>query len=308
MERLYIQKSSSTLLLRGSSCISLVPLPPSTWGEAKISAPIISSTASHRLLTFIWRHSRSLVLDASLDGLRWGAAGRVHAVCAVVLLVIQEPAGVRKAAHLDPGVTQALKQLRHTVDVEEDAGAPRATCTHGTLIPRLEHSQRVGMWSAHAPASRQKQHFGVVQALFQKILHHFLDDQRAHEGVATYTAQRERSWRLTLMQRCVGLWCSRCLTLLRFGRGAAPHITGAVGDEPGQQEQHYVCELQLGTKARTSASDAGLHHVGVPPVRVFFGQRGQDPCACRHTAAHIIRRILFLFIIITGRITVITPQ
>lgn len=47
-----------------------------------------------------------------------------------------------------------------------------------------------------------------------------------------------------------------------------------------------------------------LHHVGVPPVRVFLGQRRQDPCACIDRAACIIshrgtpRHILFLLIII----------
>lgn len=55
----------------------------------------------------------------------------------------------------------------------------------------------------------------------------------------------------------------------------------------------------------TAASDVSLHHVGVPPVGVFFGQRGQDPCACRDTAARIITHILL--IIIAMPITVITP-
>lgn len=53
-------------------------------------------------------------------------------------------------------------------------------------------------------------------------------------------------------------------------------------------------------------SEASLHHVGVPPVRVFFGQRGQDPRACRDRAAHVSTHVLF--IIITAPITVITPQ
>lgn len=57
-----------------------------------------------------------------------------------------------------------------------------------------------------------------------------------------------------------------------------------------------------------------LHHVGIPPVRVFLGQRRQDPCACRDRSTCIIshpgtpRHILLFLIIITTRITVITLQ
>lgn len=46
------------------------------------------------------------------------------------------------------------------------------------------------MGGAQAPASCQQENFGVVQAFSQQILHHLLDDQRAHEGVATYTHTR----------------------------------------------------------------------------------------------------------------------
>lgn len=57
-----------------------------------------------------------------------------------------------------------------------------------------------------------------------------------------------------------------------------------------------------------------LHHVGVPPVRVFLRQWRQDSRACRDTSTHIIthpgtpRHILFLLLIITTWITVITSQ
>lgn len=47
------------------------------------------------------------------------------------------------------------------------------------------------MTRAHAPASCQQQDFGVVQAFFQQILHDLLDDQRAHEGVATCTQRKQ---------------------------------------------------------------------------------------------------------------------
>lgn len=57
-----------------------------------------------------------------------------------------------------------------------------------------------------------------------------------------------------------------------------------------------------------------LHHVGIPPVRVFLRQWRQDPRACRHRSTCIIshpstpRHILFFLIIITTWITVITLQ
>lgn len=57
-----------------------------------------------------------------------------------------------------------------------------------------------------------------------------------------------------------------------------------------------------------------LHHVGIPPVRVFLRQRRQDSRACRHSSTCIIshpgspRHILFFLIIITTWITVITLQ
>lgn len=54
---------------------------------------------------------------------------------------------------------------------------------------------------------------------------------------------------------------------------------------------------------RTSAKY--LRHVCVPPVRVFLGQRRQDPRACRDTSA---LSILLFIIIITRRIIVITPR
>lgn len=66
------------------------------------------------------------ILDASLDGLGGGAAHCVHAVRAVVLLVVQEPARIGQASHLYPSVSQALQQLRHAVHVEKDACAARA--------------------------------------------------------------------------------------------------------------------------------------------------------------------------------------
>ena len=65
------------------------------------------------------------ILDASLDGLGGGAADCVHAVCAVVLLVVQEPAGIRQASHLYPSVSQSLQQLCHTVHVQKDTGTTR---------------------------------------------------------------------------------------------------------------------------------------------------------------------------------------
>lgn len=63
------------------------------------------------------------ILDASLDGLGGGTVDSVHTVGTVVLLVVQEPAGIRKASHLDPGVSQSLQQLRHVVHVQQDPGA-----------------------------------------------------------------------------------------------------------------------------------------------------------------------------------------
>lgn len=47
------------------------------------------------------------------------------------------------------------------------------------------------MKATHTPASCQQENFGVVQAFSQQILHDLLDDQRAHEGVATYTQHKE---------------------------------------------------------------------------------------------------------------------
>lgn len=57
-----------------------------------------------------------------------------------------------------------------------------------------------------------------------------------------------------------------------------------------------------------------LHHVGIPPVRVFLRQWRQDPRACRDRSTCIIRHpstprhILFFLIIITTWITVIKLQ
>lgn len=62
------------------------------------------------------------------------------------------------------------------------------------------------------------------------------------------------------------------------------------------------------------SAKGNLHHVGVPPVRVFLREWRQDPCACRDRPTCIIshsgslRHILFLLIIITTWITVITVQ
>lgn len=69
---------------------------------------------------------RASILDASLDGLSGGAAHCVHAVGAVVLLVVQEPAGIGQASHLYAGVSQAPQQLGHVVHVEKNAGAAGA--------------------------------------------------------------------------------------------------------------------------------------------------------------------------------------
>lgn len=73
------------------------------------------------------------------------------------------------------------------------------------------------MTRAHAPASCQQQDFGVVQAFFQQILHDLLDDQRAHEGVATCT-QRKQS------EDGSGAWVRVCLRggLLCSVLGVAP--------------------------------------------------------------------------------------
>ena len=65
------------------------------------------------------------LLDASADGLGGGAADVVHAVGAVVLLVVQEPARVGEATHLDGGVAQPLQKVGHAVHVQQDPGAPR---------------------------------------------------------------------------------------------------------------------------------------------------------------------------------------
>lgn len=67
----------------------------------------------------------SSILDASLDGLGGGAADRIHAVGAVVLLVVQEPAGVRQASHLYPSVPEALQQLCYTVHIQQDPSTTR---------------------------------------------------------------------------------------------------------------------------------------------------------------------------------------
>lgn len=71
-----------------------------------------------------------LVPDASLDGLGGGTADGVHAVSAVVLLVVQEPAGIRQASHLDRSMPQSLQQLCHTVHIQQD---PSATSTIGRI-------------------------------------------------------------------------------------------------------------------------------------------------------------------------------
>lgn len=66
-----------------------------------------------------------LILDASLDGLCRGTAGGVHAVSAVVLLVIQEPARVGEASHLDGSVAQLSQQLRHAIHIQQNSGTTR---------------------------------------------------------------------------------------------------------------------------------------------------------------------------------------
>ena len=91
------------------------------------------------------------VLDASADGLGGGAADCVHAVGAVVLLVVQEPAGVGQAAHLDGGVAQPLQLVRHAVHVQQHPGAARAT---------QEEDRAVKTWVQQKHKQRHKQYMG----------------------------------------------------------------------------------------------------------------------------------------------------
>lgn len=98
--------------------------------------------------------SRPSILDASLDGLGGGAAHCVHAVGAVVLLVVQEPAGIRQASHLHASVAQALQQLCHAVHVEKDAraaGATRGNTTRCFCTTQRETEKRKSNQALNAP-------------------------------------------------------------------------------------------------------------------------------------------------------------
>uniref|UniRef100_A0A480IKB3 Palmitoleoyl-protein carboxylesterase NOTUM n=1 Tax=Sus scrofa TaxID=9823 RepID=A0A480IKB3_PIG len=67
--------------------------------------------------TALWDHPVP-VPDAPADGLRGRAGDGVDAVGAAVLLVVQEPARVGQAPHLDGGVAQLLQLLGHAVHVQ----------------------------------------------------------------------------------------------------------------------------------------------------------------------------------------------
>lgn len=94
-----------------------------------------TSISTHRIVAFYKKYSLAFILDSSLDGLPGGTTNSVHAVSAVILLVVQEPARIRQASHLYPSVTQPLQQLCHSIHVEEDASTTRAACRNVTLSP-----------------------------------------------------------------------------------------------------------------------------------------------------------------------------
>lgn len=78
-----------------------------------------------------------------------------------------------------------------------------------------------------------------------------------------------------------------CLTLLCFGWSSTPHIAGAVRDEPARKVIFVSCDWGLRASTNTETW-VNLHHVGIPPVRVFFRQRRQDPRTCRDRSLAIL--------------------
>lgn len=72
---------------------------------------------------------KDFLLKASFDGLGGGAGGSVSTVCALVLLVVQEPARIREASHLDPRVAQTLQQLSDAIHIQQN---PCAASTFST--------------------------------------------------------------------------------------------------------------------------------------------------------------------------------
>lgn len=118
----------------------------SEWlGEGFHFAPHqVGERASSLLETnkYVTRPTGGCLLDASLDGLGGSAAERIQAVGKVVLLVVQEPAGIRQAAHVDPAVAQTLQELRHAVHIQQHPRPAGTARTHARTLDRAASDRR----------------------------------------------------------------------------------------------------------------------------------------------------------------------
>lgn len=149
------------------------------------------------------------------------------------------------------------------------------------------------------PASCQEQNLGLIQTFCQQLVHHLLNDQRAHECVITWKFMKIEPHDMSHSDQCASFFFffvssattvrSRtdllCLTGLRLWCSASPKVAGTVRDQPEGRESNsddtetFILGLRLFTFDEKQEQEF-LHHVGIPPVGVFFWLRRQNSSSC----------------------------